>query len=50
MGFAMSTETAAASRSDDTDRGEPAAVKQAQATFAALVATRDATQRALAAI
>jgi hypothetical protein len=34
----------------DIDRGEPAAVKQAQATLAALVATRDAMQRALAAI
>jgi hypothetical protein len=34
----------------DIDAAEPAAVKQAQATLAALVATRDATQRALASI
>jgi hypothetical protein len=34
----------------DIDTSEPAAVKQAQATLAALVATRDATQRALASI
>lgn len=34
----------------DIDTSEPAAVKQAQATLAALVATRDATQRALVGI
>jgi hypothetical protein len=34
----------------DIDASEPAAVKQARATLAALVATRDATQRALASI
>lgn len=31
----------------DADRSEPAAARQAQATLAALVATRDAAQRAL---
>jgi hypothetical protein len=31
----------------DVDRSEPAAVRQAQATLAALVATRDAARRAL---
>jgi hypothetical protein len=31
----------------DTDRSEPAAVKQAQSTLDALVATRDAAERAL---
>jgi len=34
----------------DIDTSEPAAVRQAQGTLAALVATRDATQRALASI
>jgi hypothetical protein len=34
----------------DIDTSEPAAVKQAQITLAALVATRDAAQRALASI
>jgi hypothetical protein len=34
----------------DVDAGEPVAVRQAQATLAALVATRDAAQRALASI
>jgi len=34
----------------DIDTSEPAAVKQAQGTLAALIATRDATQRALASI
>lgn len=34
----------------DIDTSEPAAVKQANATLAALVATRDATARALAAL
>ncbi len=34
----------------DIDTSEPAAVKQAQATLAALVATRDAAQLALAGI
>jgi hypothetical protein len=31
----------------DADRSEPAAVRQAQATLDALIATRDAAQRAL---
>jgi hypothetical protein len=34
----------------DIDSSEPAAVKQAQATLAALVATRDAAERARAAV
>jgi hypothetical protein len=34
----------------DIDTSEPAALRQAQGTLAALVATRDAAQRALAAI
>lgn len=34
----------------DIDTSEPAAVKQAQATLAALVATRDAAERARAAV
>jgi hypothetical protein len=38
----------AAEQLSDVDRSEPAALRQAQATLDALIATRDATQREMA--